>query len=69
MKQINERRKKADKVLRVLRNITDYGELKEILDVLKSQEIITNAEYNRLIIAKRNLKSYAKAFLGSGIWI
>ena len=69
MKQIDERRKKVDKVLRVLRNISDYGELKNMLEVLKSKEVITDAEYKRLLIANRDLKSYVKAFQGSGIWI
>ena len=69
MKQIDEKRKKVDKVLRALRNITDYDELKKILDELKSQEVITDGEYKRLIIAHHDLKSYAKAFQGFGIWV
>ena len=69
MKQIDERRRKVGQVLRVLRNITDYGELKKRLDMLKNQEVISDAEYKRLIIANHDLKSYVKAFQGTGIWI
>ena len=69
MKQIDEKRKKVDKVLHPLRNVTDHGELKKILDELKSQEVITDGEYKRLIIAHHDLKSYARAFQGSGIWV
>ena len=69
MKQIDERRKKVDKVLRALRNITNHGELKDVLDELKSQDVITDREYKRLIVADHDLQSYVKAFQGSGIWI
>ena len=69
MKQIDERRKKVEKVLRALRNITDYSELRDTLDVLKSQEVITDSEYKRLMVANRDLQSYVNAFQGMGIWI
>ena len=69
MKQIDEKRKKVDKVLRPLRNVTDHGELKKILDELKSRDVITEDEYKRLIIANHDLKSFARAFQGSGIWV
>ena len=69
MKEIDEKREKVDKVLRALRNVTDYGKLKDVLHVLKNQEVITDGEYKRLMIANHDLQSYINAFQGMGIWI
>ena len=69
MKEIDKIRKKVEKVLRALQNAINYGEVKDALDVLKSQEVITDGEYKRLIIANHDLQSYVNAFQGMGLWI
>ena len=70
MKLIDERRKKAEKVLQTLRNATDYGQLKDTLNALRSQEVITDVEHKRLMIAHHDFHSYVKkVFQGIGIWI
>ena len=69
MKEMDERRKKVDKVLHALRNITDFSELKDTLDGLRSQDVITDGEYKRLIVANHDLQSYVNAFQGRGIWL
>ena len=66
---MEERRIKVDKVLRALRNATNYGEVRDALDVLKSQDVITDAEYKRLSVANHDLQSYVNAFQGTGLWI
>ena len=69
MKEMDSRRKKVDKVLHDLRNITDFSQLKDTLDGLRSQDVITDGECKRLIVANHDLQSYVNAFRGRGIWI
>ena len=61
MTEIDQIRKRVEKIFLALRNATNYSEAKDALDVLKSREVITDGEF-RLSIANHDLQNYVNAF-------
>ena len=60
--------KRVRKILNSLRSIDDKERTK-VLDQLRSDKVISEPEFHRLLTSNNNDMSFAKAIQGSGIWV
>ena len=60
--------KRVRKILNSLRSIDDKERIK-VLDQLRSDKVISEPEFHRLLTSNNNDMSFAKAIQGSGIWV
>ena len=66
--EIERVQKKVEEVLYNLNNIHDSDVIKT-LESLRMRDQITNEQFKRLAIADNDLSSFAKAMMGSGLWL
>ena len=66
--EIERVQKKVEEVLYNLNNIHDSDVIKT-LESLRMRGQITNEQFKRLAIADNDLSSFAKAMMGSGLWL
>ena len=66
--EIDRVQRKVKEVLQRLKNIHDSDVMKT-LESLKMHEQITDEQFKRMAIVENDLKSFAKAMEGSGLWL
>ena len=68
LKDIANTRERVTKILNALRNVKEEDKM-EVLDNLRTNGLISDSEYKRLVIANHDVMNFAKVIQGSGLYI